>query len=194
MQETANLVKKDGFSLMFLSVIVIARDGNWVPTSGTIYGTFLAAVLCHGILASTLSKIMARLQTIFVVLNLVLIAATIIALPIGARNHRNDAHYIFTHTENLTSWPIGWTFMLSWLCPIWVVGAFDSCVHMSEEAANATRAVPYGILMSVGLCWVIGFILLIVIAGCMNSDLDSILKSPFGQPMAQVIEATELSL
>ena len=27
----------DGFSLMFLSVIVIARDGNWTPSNGTIY-------------------------------------------------------------------------------------------------------------------------------------------------------------
>lgn len=179
---------------MFLSVIAIARDGKWVPTSGTIYGTFLAAVLCHGILASTLSKVMARLQTVFVVMNLILIVATIIALPIGARSHRNDARYIFTQTENLTSWPNGWAFMLSWLCPIWVVGAFDSCVHMSEEAANATRAVPYGIVIAVGLCWVIGLILVIVIAGCMNTDLSSILKSPFGQPMAQVIEATKLLL
>lgn len=179
---------------MFLSVIVVARDGNWVPTSSAIYGTFLAAVLCHGVLASTLSKVMARLQTVFVVMNLILIAATIIALPIGAKSHRNDARYIFTHTENLTGWSNGWAFMLSWLSPIWVVGAFDSCVHMSEEAANATRAVPYGILMSVGLCWVIGLILVIVIAGCMNPDLASILKSPFGQPMAQVIEATRLLL
>lgn len=24
------------------------------------------------------------------------------------------------------------------------MGGFDSCVHMSEEAANATKAVPYG--------------------------------------------------
>ena len=29
----ANL-ESDGFSLMFLSVIVISRDGNWVPSSG----------------------------------------------------------------------------------------------------------------------------------------------------------------
>lgn len=70
--------------------------------------------------------------------------------------------------------------MLSWLCPIRVVGAFDGCVHMSEEAVNATGAVPYGFLISVDLCWVIGLILVIIIAGCMNPDLGSILKSLFG--------------
>ena len=130
-----------GFALMFLSVIVIARDGNWTPSNGAIYGTFLACVLCHGVLASVMSKIMGKLQTVFVVMNFILIAATIIALPIGARGRRNDGQYIFTQTDNLTTWPTGWAFMLSWLSPIWTIGAFDSCVHMSEEAANATKAV-----------------------------------------------------
>ena len=130
----------DGFALMFLSVIVVARDGNWTPTNGDVYGTFLACVLCHGILASTMSKVMGKLQTVFVIVNFILIFATIIALPIGTKN-RNNGHYIFAQTENSTTWPTGWAFMLAWLSPIWTIGAFDSCVHMSEEAANATRAV-----------------------------------------------------
>lgn len=32
---------------------------------------------------------------------------------------------------------------------VWVIGAFDSCIHMSEEAKNATKAVPIGILTSI---------------------------------------------
>lgn len=177
------------FSLMFLSVIVIARDGNWTPSNGAVYGVFLACVLCHGILASSLSKIMGKLQIVFVVMNFVLILATILALPIGRATRglpRNDASYIFGQTANLSTWPTGWAFMLSWMSPIWTIGAFDSCVHMSEEAANASRAVPYGILMSIGSCWLFGFICCIVIAACMSQDLDSILSSPFGQPMAQI--------
>lgn len=87
-----------------------------------------------------MSKVMGKLQTVFVIMNFILIFATIIALPIGTK-HRNDGHYIFTQTENSTTWPTGWAFMLAWLSPIWTIGAFDSCVHMSEEAANATRAV-----------------------------------------------------
>ena len=177
---------------MFLSVIVIARDGNWTPTNGVIYGTFVACVLCHAILASVMSKIMGKLQTVFVVMNLILITATVIALPIGAAHKRNSASYIFTHTENLTNWPTGWAFMLSWLSPLWTIGAFDSCVHMSEEAANAKKAVPYGIILSIGSCWVLGFIIMITIAATINPDLNSVVKSNFGQPMAQV--CTSLSL
>lgn len=40
--------------------------------------------------------------------------------------------------------------------------------------------------MSIGSCWLFGFIIVIVIAGCMNQDLSSINPGSFGQPMAQV--------
>ncbi len=192
-----------GFALMLLSVVVIAKDGNWAPSNGIVYAVFLGCVICHGILASSMSKIMGKLQTVFVVMNFILIFATIIALPIGRASQRNDGHFIFVELANLTTWPTGWTFMLAWLSPIWTIGGmsaaantksqligqllgFDSCVHMSEEASNATRAVPYGILMSIGSCWLFGFILVIVIAACMSPDLASITGSNFGQPMAQI--------
>jgi amino acid transporter len=153
-----------------------------------VYAVFLCCVLLHGVLASTLSKIMGRLQTVFVAMNIILIAATIIALPVGKHlsSERNDAHFIFAQTENLTTWPTGWAFMLSWLSPIWTIGAFDSCVHMSEEASNAAKAVPYGIMMSIGSCWFLGFIIMIVIAATINPDLEAVLGSSFGQPMAQI--------
>ncbi|KAL8696920.1 MAG: hypothetical protein Q9201_007411 [Fulgogasparrea decipioides] len=133
-----------------------------------------------------MSRIMGKLQTVFVVMNFVLIAATIIALPIGASGRRNSAHFIFAQTENLTSWPSGWAFMLSWLSPIWTIGAFDSCVHMSEEARNSTKAVPFGILASIGSCWLFGFIIMIVLAATINPNLESVIGSKFGQPMAQI--------
>lgn len=126
-----------GFALMFLSVIVIARDGNWTPSNGVIYATFLACVLCHGVLASVLSKIMGKLQTVFVVMNFLLIAATVIALPIGARHRRNDGEYIFATTDNLTTWPTGWAFMLSWLSPIWTIGEILSPFCMSPPKLMA---------------------------------------------------------
>lgn len=69
---------------------------------------------------------------------------------------------------------------------IWTIGAFDSCVHMSEEAANAAKAVPLGILSSIGMCWGLGFVIVIVLAACMNQDVDSVLGSSFGQPVSAI--------
>ena len=44
---------------------------------------------------------------------------------------------------------------------------------------------PFGILMSIGSCWFLGFIIVIVLAACINPDLSSVTGSKFGQPMAQ---------
>ncbi|KAL1901055.1 GABA-specific high-affinity permease [Sporothrix stenoceras] len=175
-----------GCALMFCSLIVIARDGEWEASNGIVYVVFLAIVLTHGLLASTMNRIMNKLQTFAVFMNIALTLATIIALPVGMKNARNDGKFIFGTLENLTTWPKGWTFMLAWLSPIWTIGSFDACVHMSEEASNAAKAVPLGILSSIGMCWLLGFVLVIVIAACIDPNIENVLGSVYGQPMAQI--------
>ncbi|KAF3927387.1 hypothetical protein ABW21_db0205097 [Orbilia brochopaga] len=175
-----------GFALMLISVVVIGSDGTFVPSNGVVFCVFMGCVLSHALVVTFASKYMGKLQTVFVIANLLLVAATFVVLPVGRRGQRNSASFIFGQTANLTEWPSTWVFFMSWLSPIWTIGGFDSCVHISEEAKNATVAVPYGILGSVGLCWVLGFLSQIVIAGCMSQDLQHLLETPFGQPMAQI--------
>lgn len=44
--------------------------------------------------------------------------------------------------------------------------------------------------MSIASCWFFGFIIVIVLAACINPDLSSITGSKFGQPMAQASHQT----
>lgn len=174
---------------MLLSLISIARDGEWSASRPVIYATYLGCVVVHAGLATFCGRIMNKIQTICIFLNVGLVVATVIALPIG--NHKNgvpinSGAYVFGDMENLTTWSTGWTFMLAWLSPIWTIGAFDSCVHMSEEATHASRAVPMGIILSCGLCGILGFLSLAVMAACMDQNLENLLGSAFGQPMAQI--------
>ncbi|QKX61549.1 uncharacterized protein TRUGW13939_08701 [Talaromyces rugulosus] len=178
-----------GFALMLLSLISIARDGEWSASRPVIYATYLGCVVVHAGLATFCGRIMHKIQSICIYLNVGLVVATVIALPIG--NHKNgvpinSGAYVFGDMENLTTWSTGWTFMLAWLSPIWTIGAFDSCVHMSEEATHASRAVPMGIVLSCGLCGILGFLSLAVMAACMDQNLENLLGSAFGQPMAQI--------
>lgn len=126
---------------MLLSIVVIARDGDWTPSNGVTYAVYAATIVVHASLASFFSGIMNRMQIISVVMNVVAAILTVIALPVGRSEvaSLNSGSYIFTHAENLTSWPTGWAFMLAWLSPIWTIMAFDSCVHVSEEASNAPK-------------------------------------------------------
>lgn len=52
-----------GFSEMLLSLISIARDGNWSASRPIIYGTFVAVVATHGLIAIFLSRIMPKIQS-----------------------------------------------------------------------------------------------------------------------------------
>lgn len=48
---------------MFCAVIVIATDAQWSPSNGIVYVVFMLCTLSHGILATTLTKVMAKMQT-----------------------------------------------------------------------------------------------------------------------------------
>jgi amino acid transporter len=143
----------------------------------------------HGFIGTLFGRIMPKIQSACIFTNIGLVVATVIALPVGkALKHGsiNSGAYVFGQTENLTTWPTGWAFMTAWLSPIWTIGAFDSCVHMSEEATHAARAVPLGIVYSIGLCGILGFLSTVVIATVMDQNILNTLNTPFGQPMAQV--------
>ncbi|KAL3457108.1 amino acid/polyamine transporter I [Aspergillus heterothallicus] len=176
-------------SLLILACVSISRDGTWSASNGTIYGLYAGLILIHAAATILLSTSMPRIQTACIYINVALILATVIALPVGkvARGGTlNSASYVFSHTENLTNWPGGWTFVLAFMSPIWSIGFFDSCVHMSEEAVDAARAVPRGILFSAGSACVLGFLVLSVLAAVMDPDVENTVGTAFGQPMAQI--------
>ncbi|KAJ5949869.1 hypothetical protein N7454_001453 [Penicillium verhagenii] len=176
-------------ALMIISCVSIARDGTWSASRGEIYAMYVALILIHGFSASFTGRIMPKIQTFCIYINIALVIATVIALPVGKVTRGgslNSGSYVFRHLDNQTTWPAGWAFMLAWLAPIWSIGSFDSCVHMSEEAMHAARAVPLGIMFSAGSACVLGFLVLAVMAATMNTDVSATINSPFGQPMAQI--------
>lgn len=176
-----------GFASMMLSVAGIGSNGSYTPTKYHTFGVFVACVISHGIVGSLATSIISRLQGLCILTNMIVIVVTCIALPLGkGTENLNSGTFVFGDLENLTTWPKGWSFMLSWLSAIWTIGSFDSCVHMAEEASNAAVAVPFGIIGSISMCGFLGFIILAIIAGCMSTDISATLSTATGQPMAQI--------
>lgn len=179
----------DTLALMIISCVSIARDGAWSASRGEIYAMYVALILIHGFSGSFMGRIMPKIQTFCIYINIALVIATVIALPVGKVTRGgslNSGNYVFRHIDNETTWPTGWAFMLAWLAPIWSIGSFDSCVHMSEEAMHAAKAVPLGIMFSAGSACVLGFLVLSVMAATMNPNVSQTINTQFGQPMAQV--------
>ena len=58
----------------------------------------------------------------------------------------------------------------------------------SEEAKNAQRAIPFGIIGSITACWLLGWFIVIVCAACIkDGDVGRVLESETGSAMAQII-------
>ncbi|KAL2866954.1 putative GABA permease (Uga4), partial [Aspergillus lucknowensis] len=183
------LTGEDTLSLLILACISIARDGTWSASNATIYGLYAGLIAIHAAATILASPLMPRIQTLCIYINVALVVATVVALPAGkvARGGSlNSARYVFGHLENLSDWPVGWTFVLGFMSPIWTIGFFDSCVHMSEEAVHAARAVPRGILFSAASACVLGFLVLSVLAAVMDPVVENTYGTVFGQPMAQI--------
>ncbi|EMD35048.1 hypothetical protein CERSUDRAFT_139863 [Gelatoporia subvermispora B] len=162
-----------------------SADQSWSATSAQTFGVYTAIVLTHAVICCFGTKVLARLQTVYVVLNVLLCLAVIIALPAATpKEFMNDAKFAFGNFSNFNGWTDGFAFILSFLAPLWTICSFDSSVHISEEASNAAVAVPWAIVYAIGIAGVLGWAINVALAFCMGTDLTDIIASD--QPMAQI--------
>ncbi|KAH3898952.1 related to GABA-specific permease [Saccharomycodes ludwigii] len=182
-----------GLAEQILSAVTVSNP-DFEVTNPRTYGVFAACVLSMALISSLASSFTAKLQTTSIICNCGLILLFFIAVPVGVKRSAtldykfNDGKFIFGNTYNSSNWSYGWQFFVAGFMPaLWTIGAYDSCVHQSEEAKDAVRAVPIGIIGSISVCGLLGFLLMIEICACMDPDIDSLLNSPYGQSMTQII-------
>lgn len=173
-----------------LAAVYLTKNGDFTITNPKLYGVFAGCIILQGLATCISSKNVAMLQTVSSVSHTGLLVLFLIVVPIGTKvniGHFNDAKFIFGDVQNYSNWPKGFQFCLSMMTAVWTIGAFDSCVHMSEEAKNASYGVPIGICGSITVCGVLGWVIIIVINACMTSIPD-LLDSPSGFPIAQLFD------
>ncbi|KAJ6485427.1 APC amino acid permease [Mycena vitilis] len=169
-----------------MAAVSISLDGDFVPTVYETYGVYLAILTAYGTCASCATRVLARLQSASIALNILLVLVMIVALPAATPvDLKNSAKYAFGSFENLTPWPPGLAFILSFLAPL--VRGFDAGVHISEEARNANVAVPWAIIYAMGVGTSLGFGVQIALAFCMGPNTLDILSSPVQQPLATIL-------
>ncbi|KAG2338938.1 amino acid transporter [Suillus weaverae] len=194
-----------GCAVQVMAAVSIGSSQTFTATSAQTFGVYVAIVLSHAVICCLGTAVLARLQTVYVVLNVCLCLAVIIGLPAAtSKANMNSASYALGNFTNLNGWPDGYAFILSFLAPSWTIGifsqgvarvistdvmfkgSFDSSVHISEESSNAATAVPWAIVSAIGIAGILGWAINVSLAFCMGSDMNSLLTSPVGQPMAQI--------
>ncbi|TBU42324.1 APC amino acid permease [Dichomitus squalens] len=178
-----------GCAVQLMAAVSIGSNETFVPTTAQTYGVFVAVLLCHAVVGSLATHVIALLQNLYTAVNILLCLAIIIALPAATpKEFRNPPSFAFSGFINLYGWPNGFAFVLSFLAPLWTIaGGFDGPVHVSEEASNARTAVPWAIISAVVVSSVLGWIINIVLSLCMGTDMEAIMTNPIGQPMATII-------
>ncbi|KAL4076209.1 amino acid/polyamine transporter I [Scleroderma citrinum] len=164
----------------------ISSGQTYIATNAQTYGIYVAILLSHGLVCSLPTTILARVQHLYIATNIYLCLAVIVGFPIVThKQNMNNARFALTTFKNLNSWPDSFSFVLSLLYPLWTISGLDPGVHISEEAFNAAVIVPWAILSrklpplrnSVNLS----------LTFCMDTNIENILSSPIGQPMAEIL-------
>jgi len=174
-----------GCAVQIMAAANIGSNGSFEATNGQLFATYALIIITHTIICCLGTAILARLQTVYVALNVILCLAVIIALPVATpAEFRNTASFALGDYNNLNGWPNGYAFIMSFLAPLWTICSFDSSVHISEEAANAATAVPWAIVGAIGIAGVLGWAINMALAFCMGTDIEALATS--AQPMAAI--------
>lgn len=175
-------------AIMILAAVSVGTDGRYVPTDAQTYGVYIGVLIMHALLTSIGTRALARFQTVATVLCGGLAIAICIVLGTTTPNeYRNTASYAFTGWYNESGWSSAGAFFLAFMTPAWTIASYDSCVHISEEASNAAKAVPMGIFFSIVSSGLLGLGIMIALTFNMGTDLAPIINSDYGQPMATII-------
>ncbi|WVW86520.1 hypothetical protein I302_108569 [Kwoniella bestiolae CBS 10118] len=160
------------------------NNANFISTAGQQFGLYVGILIVCGLICAYGTNVFARLQTPSVILNVLLALVTVIGLPIARRHELNTAAFTFGGFVNLTSWPNGFAFLLSFLAPVWTICSFDCAVSISEEATNASMAVPQAIVGAIGSAGVLGTVILVILSLTMGPDVAAVNDDALGQPLA----------
>jgi hypothetical protein len=110
-----------GGAVMLCSAVSISKDGTWSASTGEVYAVFLGMHIIQGILGCSITRVLARMQNIFVLANFAIIIATIAALPATTPvDERNSANFIFTDWENTTGWVNGFAFIICMIPSLYI--------------------------------------------------------------------------
>ncbi|KAI6038890.1 amino acid/polyamine transporter I [Pisolithus marmoratus] len=176
-----------GCAVQVAAAATIGSGQTFVATNAQLVGIYMAILLSHAMVCCLGTAVLARLQSVYVVINILLCIVVIIVLPAATpKEYINSASYALGNFTNLNGWPDGYAFILSLVAPLWTICSFDSAVHISEEASNAATAVPWAIVNSITISSILGMAINIALAFCMGTDIEYLLDNPIGQPMAQI--------
>ncbi|WP_106186774.1 amino acid permease [Umezawaea tangerina] len=168
----------------FINAFLDLQFGFAATPAHTILIFGLVLVL-HGLLNTFGVKLVSLLNDISVWWHIVGVLVIVGALVFIPSEHQS-ASYVFTTFVNNTGWtsPL-YVGLLGLLLAQYTFTGYDASAHMTEETHDAARSGPRGIVMSIVVSLVAGWVLLVGITFAIQ-DYDGAIGSSTGVPPAQI--------
>ena len=121
----------------------------------------LVLLLVHGLLNTLGVNLVAKFANVSVWWHLFGVAIIVVVLFVAPAHHAS-ASFVFTHFVNNTGFGIPiYVFLIGLLNAQYTLTGYDASAHMTEETHNAAIAGPKGIVMSIVVSLVAGWVLLV---------------------------------
>jgi amino acid permease (GABA permease) len=169
---------------LFLNAFLDLQFGFSATPGHTIL--LLAVILVvHGLLNTFGVRLVAMLNNVSVWWHLIGVLVIVAVLLFVPAKHQS-ASFVFGQFVNSTGWGFApYVFALGLLVAQYTLTGYDASAHMTEETKNAATAGPRGIVNSILVSLVAGWILLIGLTFAIQ-DYDGAVNSTTGVPPAQI--------
>jgi amino acid permease (GABA permease) len=161
-----------------------------VPSPLPTFLLFVVLIAVHGLLNTfgvTLVSVLSNISAWWHVVGVVIIVAVLWVVP----THHQSFDWTMTQFHNNTGWSYGpYVFLLGLLMSQYTYTGYDASAHVAEETKDAAKAAPRGMIMSVVVSIIGGWILLYSITAAIQNGTDkgltTLANSPTGLPPAQI--------
>jgi amino acid permease (GABA permease) len=157
-------------------------------TAGKTFLIFLVIIIVHGLLNTFGVSLVRLLSDVSAWWHLVGVAVIVVVLAFVPDQHK-PLSQVFFEVRNETGFTFpgaaGYAVLLGLLMAQYTYTGYDASAHVAEETHDAARAAPRGIVMSVVVSVIAGFVLLFAITWSIQ-DYEAERTSSLGLPPAQI--------
>ncbi len=173
-----------GFALFYNAFLSLTT--GWAATPGHTLIIYAGILIVHAALNIFGVRVVAFLSDVSVwwhILGVLLITITLLAVPA----HHASTSFVFTRLVNETGFHnTFYVFMIGLLLAQYTFTGYDASAHMTEETHNAAIAGPKGIVRSIWVSLIAGFVLLVGITYAITNNYASALATTTGVPPVQI--------
>jgi amino acid permease (GABA permease) len=173
---------------LFLTAFLNLTTGFSATPHWHVVAIFAAILVVHGLLNTFGVRVVALLSDVSVWWHIIGVLVIVVVLAVVPAHHQS-ASFVFTKFVNDTGFH-GWgssvyVFFLGLLVAQYTFTGYDASAHMTEETRNPAIAGPRGIVMSIVVSLIAGWILLIGLTFAIQ-NYGAEVASPTGVPPAQI--------